>query len=594
MTEFNLGKLWPNFEHLRNGALSDPEGITALFVLITMVITGIFILTSCYCLYVARKKYSFYRTLMSKQDKESLATKRRDIKNKAFDKEKKEHWPELWGEFDETFVEVDGQLQNTLEASTYFNTTTLAGSLVGNRLLAAGPGIITGLGVLGTFIGLQLGLGHLSLDGNSQQMQIEIQGLVASASIAFTTSVWGVLLSLCFNFFEKILERHAKNRIGKLQAQIDELFPRFSASQLFVDIRDDGRESRKIMQGLAERIGDRMQEAVSNVSESIQVGLEDSLKNVFAPAVDRLVTAAEEMGAKQAHGSEEALRQLIEQFTENVSKEGDNQREAMSAASTDVRNALSELGTNMSTFFDVLEKQQASLRDEQDQRGQLLEANFAASMKQQEEIIEYVRNSVGGQLGATESLLKQGEVLGSNVVRSNEMMDEIANKMESVTGKLQSTSGHLENASGGLSTAISGASRQIRESADIASRLMQENTRVNENVNRVMSLIDDVKNGVKESTDTLNQAIGAARDGYSEVSKHYLQLQNKLESHVEDLESQIAKLLTDYGNIVNAQTAERLGEWDKQTQNYTKAMSDAIDTISSVVEEIEVKVGGGK
>lgn len=591
MTEFSLGKLWPSFECLNNGSLYTSDGITALFVLITMVVSGVFVVTSFVCLLMARKKYRFYRLLIAKQSQESLAAKRRDIKNEASNKEKKERWAELWSEFDETFVEVDGQLQNTVEASAYFNTATLAGSLVGNRLLAAGPGIITGLGVLGTFIGLQLGLGHLSLNGTSLEMQTEIQGLVASASIAFTTSVWGVFLSLCFNFFEKVLERHAKNRIRKLQAQIDELFPRFSASQLFVDIRDDGRETRKIMQGLAERIGDKMQEAVSDVSQSIQAGLEDSLKNVFAPAVDRLVSATEDMSAKQANGSEEALRQLIEKFTENVSREGDNQREAMSAASTDVRKALAELGSNMASFFETLENQQSALRDEQDQRGQLLEANFNASMKQQEEIIDYVRNSIGGQVNATESLLKQGEAIGSNVARGNELMGEVATKMEAAASNLQNTSGHLENVSGGLNTAITGASRQVRESADIASQLMQENTRVNENVNRVMSLIDEVKSGVKESTQVLNQAAGAAREGYSEVADHYQRLQNQLASHVSDLESQIAKLLTNYSNMVNGQTAERLGEWDKQTQNYTKAMTDAIDTISSVVEEIEVKVG---
>ncbi len=670
MTEFSLSKLIPKFECLFNGEIFTPDGITAFFVAFTLFIWFVFIAESMRRLYLSCKKCRFYKSILKDQSSTELIQNRRNLKNEAKAKEQSMKWDELWNEFDETLVEVDGQLKNTMEAAVFFNSTTLAGSLVGNRLLAAGPGIITGIGVLGTFLGLQLGLGHLALGGETKEMVDGIGKLVSSASIAFTTSVCGVFFSLVFNFIEKALERHAKGKIRKLQTQIDELFPRFSASQLFVEMKEDGKESRKTLQGLAERIGDRMQEAVSDVSNSIQTGLTDSLRDVLAPAVNRMVDAAEQLNSKQAEGSKEALQELIETFTENVGKEGNQQRQALTDASTNVRDALSDLGENMTQFFRTLEGQQGSiqdeqdkrtgaleellkdfvgqqkemnehlrnsiesqqykmlqeqtkrdqaldsnindllkqqmemgnhlrrsieehqesLRNEQDQRSQQLEANFAAAIEQQKTVAEMVKNTVGGQMGATESLLKQGESLSTNVQKSNEMMNIATDNMDSAAEKLKEATKHLETTSGTLGNAVVDASRQVGKGAEVASKLIDENQQVSENTNRVLKLMDGIKNGINESSTILNQAADSARDGYKNVADHYQNLQVSLDKHVKDLEKELTSMLTDYANTVSSQTAERLGEWDTQTRNYTKSMTDAVNAISSVVDEIDTKI----
>ena len=283
MTTFSLYKLWPDFSCLYNGEIWTSPGLAALFVAITALFFLVFLAVAVFQLLRSRRKYCFYRKHIEEAKATDLAASRRNLLRDAGEKEKQEEWPEIWNEFDETLVEVDGQLKNTVEASHFFNASSLAGGLVGNRWLAAGSGIITGLGVLGTFVGLQLGLGSLVFDNGTDKLMQGIQQLVGSASIAFTTSVWGVLLSLIFNFSEKVLEQHARNRIGKLQSQIDKLFPRFSPSEILRNIRDDSRQSRETLQGLAERIGDRMQEAVSSVSESIQTGLEDSPTECLGP-----------------------------------------------------------------------------------------------------------------------------------------------------------------------------------------------------------------------------------------------------------------------------------------------------------------------
>ena len=67
------------------------------------------------------------------------------------------------------------------------------------------PGVMTGLGILGTFIGLTLGLSRFSLgsDIDTSLMQTSISGLLEGIKTAFITSIFGVVYSLLFNFFYK-------------------------------------------------------------------------------------------------------------------------------------------------------------------------------------------------------------------------------------------------------------------------------------------------------------------------------------------------------------------------------------------------------
>lgn len=68
------------------------------------------------------------------------------------------------------------------------------------------PGIMTGLGILGTFIGLSFGLQNFNT-GTSQQITESIGPLMDGIKIAFHTSIYGMVFSLFFNVvYKKSLE----------------------------------------------------------------------------------------------------------------------------------------------------------------------------------------------------------------------------------------------------------------------------------------------------------------------------------------------------------------------------------------------------
>lgn len=357
---FSLWNLIPNFQKFFIGDITPAEWLTTLFIL---VLLAAFIVSLAYAFvkFVSSIRHiRFYMRLIQDITQEQLASRQRGLTQEALS-DKREDYGKLWKEFDETLVfSPDGsRIFNTLDAVHFFNAGTLSKGLTENRLLAAVPGFLTAIGVIGTFVGLTMGLATLEVSQNAsvEVLRQGIGNMISGASVAFLTSVWGVSSSLLFNFLEKIMERHIRKKIALLQNRIDFLYPRINPEQSLVKIADYNRVSTETLQGLAEKIGDRLQEAISQTTDTIRTGLEDSLNKIMAPAIESLIANAHQ-------GSQKALESLLDRFLEGVGEAGSAQKQMMEAASSDVKEAIGGLETQMNTFVSSLESQARNIRDE--------------------------------------------------------------------------------------------------------------------------------------------------------------------------------------------------------------------------------------
>ncbi|MEY4568988.1 MAG: hypothetical protein RLZZ398_427 [Verrucomicrobiota bacterium] len=173
---------------------------------------------------------------------------------------------------------LERTLKRCASASEIFNPTSLAHGLVGNRMLLAVPAILTGLGVLGTFVGLQIGIGSLDLSASQiENLDKSIAPIISGCSTAFSTSVWGVFCSLIFTIFEKLLEWSAVRKIRILQSRLDALIPRYTPEGSMIDLQRSAAQSEYFLKGLAVAIGDEMQKAMNRLGSSITDAVKDSL-----------------------------------------------------------------------------------------------------------------------------------------------------------------------------------------------------------------------------------------------------------------------------------------------------------------------------
>ena len=66
------------------------------------------------------------------------------------------------------------------------------------------PGILTGLGIIGTFVGLLAGIGNIGFSSVEAALE-SVELLLSGIEIAFYTSISGVILSILFNIFNRVL-----------------------------------------------------------------------------------------------------------------------------------------------------------------------------------------------------------------------------------------------------------------------------------------------------------------------------------------------------------------------------------------------------
>ncbi|TKF13391.1 hypothetical protein FCV66_13555 [Enterovibrio norvegicus] len=361
--------------------------LSDIFIWLTIAIFAIFTIKLFLSFIFARSNVTAVKKALKGVDTRSFSSQKFDISERI---KRKKLVAELWAEFEETLIEVrstsgDIVYRNTLSSSEFFNTSTLAQSISESRLTAAVPGFLTAIGVLGTFLGLQLGLAGLNLgaDASTDELRSGIDVMIGGASVAFSTSVWGVLLSLTFNFFDKWLDRAKRNRISKLQSQIDAIFPRITPEELLSKMAADGEQSRESIQGLAEKIGDKLQETMTSVKQDITDSLETALKNVMAPAMNQLVQQSSE-------SSTLAIEALIGKFMDSFGEQGVQHRQAMDRSAESVNDAMGSLGEQLSNFITKAQQvSETAARRDEELKSQLEQTigNIASVLDDREEVL---------------------------------------------------------------------------------------------------------------------------------------------------------------------------------------------------------------
>lgn len=528
---FSLWNLFPNFEEFFGGNLHSAEWLTALFILgllAALIISLFYALAKCVS---SVRHIRFYKQLLRDLTQEQLVSCQRELTQKALSY-KSEEYGKLWKEFDETLVTLPDNsiICKTLDAAHFFNTGSLSKGLTENRLLAAVPGFLTAIGVIGTFVGLTMGLATLEIsqDAGVDVLRQGIGNMISGASVAFLTSVWGVSSSVLFNFFEKIMERYVRKEIALLQNRIDYLYPRINSEEYLVKIADWNRISKETLQGLAEKIGDRLQEAIVQTTDSIRTGLEDSLSKIMVPAIESLVANAHQ-------GSQQALESLLNRFLEGVGEAGSAQRQ------------------QMSTFISSLEAQAKNFRDESRISQEMLVRQLHEREKHHEEHQQQIEAKFGSMVnGLVENLDKHH--------RQSEDRDQTRTAVfEKQLQEMVTKSNQVIELIGGQLTS------QIEKEKELHNQ-------------RYQTLTDNVAGFERTQTDLLSKVESLISSQYDQSELIY---------------QGFSKLLENFRHVVEANTAagRDMVESSRQMQSVSNQLGLMAAAIRQVTEKLSDDIG---
>jgi ABC-type transporter Mla subunit MlaD len=429
----------------------------------------------------------------------------------------------IWKRFDESIVRVDQEnrirLFTTLDARHFFNESTLINPFINRRLYNSIPGLLTGLGILGTFVGLVIGLANINLEvirteepGQGIEGLIEgIIGLLGGAKVAFSTSVWGILLSIIFSLYEKYAINALQNKLSALQSVIDEVFisrlPEHWLSENLQEQIEQTRELKRFNTDLALSIAD---------------ALDQKMAERLTPALGELARAVEELKQTKSESSIEAIRELANEFKQNIS-EGTNEQ------ITQLGQVLTRVGATLETTIGQSESTQERLKnalnEHVDKMAQTVTQLMGSIQQKQQELNEQTRDAIQQIMGRIEqSLSSQQQDIVSTSTRARE---ELTQQIQAISQSVESLVGNLDR-----QTSITAQDMQDRLANfsslindrfnDISGRYQEERSEISHILNQInttMDKLEEMIEAVALATEAFGQTGPPVREAAVELNQ---------------------------------------------------------------------------
>ena len=148
--------------------------------------------------------------------------------------------------------------------------------------------VMTGLGILGTFVGLAFGLQAFNTE-TAEAMTSSIAPLIEGIKVAFYTSIFGV----CFSLIYGTLLRNRTNNANQAVARFNALFYRYIGAHpedaAMADLLQNEKEQTNAMNQFAEEISLALTDALTPMMTSLPGELASKLEGMFIPAMDKLL-----------------------------------------------------------------------------------------------------------------------------------------------------------------------------------------------------------------------------------------------------------------------------------------------------------------
>lgn len=223
------------------------------------------------------------------------------------------------------------------DIADYINEENLD-SEVNARLLNQIPDVLTGLGILGTFIGLIIGLRDFDTSTN-ETMLASIPPLVDGIKVAFHTSIYGIAFSLMYSMLQKFC-------LTRLSTSVDHFVHSFYQNVMPVPENDAFNLLLKY-----QRV---MSESMEEFTEVLASKMADSFRKITTPTFEKMINSMDEITDEMTKTQTEGMGRVVDSFIDEMNRSLNGQFREVARTSrnlcnwqknmmTDVSNTLTEI-----------------------------------------------------------------------------------------------------------------------------------------------------------------------------------------------------------------------------------------------------------
>jgi len=347
----------------------------------------------------------------------------------------------------------------------YINDDTVTHGPGNATLAELIPGLLTSLGILGTFMGMMRGLSGLDFS-NSDAIIEGIPVLLDGMKFAFGTSVAGVSCSIVFNMLNRILQ-------GSSYRAIDDFVECFTTLAMQRPLDNDvqlicqNQDSNHMLAGLTDVLPATVEGSITRAMSPVAKAMDNFLVGATRAQVDgvgRIVSNFVQQMNMSLNDQFVQLGMTMTEINQNQQLTMEHIRQSMAAAAAIVEDVqqLHTVSTDVLSRFEhyVSELGEARRRDEgfEDSASALLEM-MQQMNAEQAKLLQQVSGSHSALLGSLSAFTGESEKamtrLQQNTTVTSQHLEQVSASMNASSQELsQSCQTFVQNVVGGLSQAL--------------------------------------------------------------------------------------------------------------------------------------------
>ena len=451
-------------------------------------------------------------------------------------------------------IEIGNTKKTNLPSSDFFSDfNVLNVGKVNLRMLDAASGVLVGLGLLGTFLGLSLGIEGIDIS-NTQNIQKSIQVLLDGMGTAFYTSLFGMGFSLIFTIFDKMSRNSLFRQLRKITDKLD--------NEYYID--DITLMSLK------------QQEMVDGLYTNIHHLLETHTKQI----IEKNEQSSKALLNKLEYTNEENQSVSIANAIREILTENTQQTKALKSFSTD-------LAIELNNGFDE------SLSRQMQQKILPLMENVDATTKAIVEHIDLMANQVASP--ATDMMQKVVEELKYsmtsiiNEFKSN-ISDSATNELENLALQL----GTAAQAMADFPTNMGNISATLQVTIDEVKNAVSEisNTSANANSTAMQQMQEQItfatgaiSNAITEVKDVIGSITHSSQEQSNQMIEKMADAAEKMSEYLNNTISALSSSVTDSMQGITEDISRRQENLLIQQQNMMDKIEDTMNGISQSSQE---------
>ena len=531
----------------------------------------------------------------------------------------------LWSEFAETLHPQKDQKQldefgqtkiiryrATAMAEVFFSEQALVETPLKTAFYKHLPGILTGLGIIGTFSGLIYGLNGFQVTYDPKAVRDSLGTLIQAVGSAFVISAFAIGLAMvCTWWTNRELTKRYK-QVEDLCQLIDRFFEAGAGEEYLARLVEASETSATQATQLKDALVTDLKEILTELTErqirEMSSGIGQTFADSMREPMERISKAVEGVGANQGDAVNRMLTDVLSDFSARMEKMFGGQLNGINELLTQTSQAMQATATRfdqMAAKMDVAGQNAAqAMADRLSHAITSMEARQTVMNKQMGEFVEQIRTSVNQS--QTESAQKLQETVGKlgdqvagmigqlqessreHTTTQAQAVTNLSGQVEMLITQLVKTSGDLSSNVSALSSVTTSAIDRMNSGAEILAIAADDFAKAGQSVAGTMNASADATGKIQSSSQALSTATASVQQMFAD----YRRTSDALAAMLADLKATMdtakkeAGMTTQLVSQLKA-AADQLGQAQQQADSYLQGISKVLaETHQSFANEV--------